>query len=123
MRGCVFEIHPLHYFGNWLFMKRWRRRVAYILVIAMWLAVMSFPFLAFYLSTRGEIRLGGEQHSIRVFLLQEDEAQGIGIARERPLPDQPACNHTRVTYLLWQGQGQNTTYCQCPDTGVISCPP
>lgn len=84
---------------------------------------MLLPFLAFILAARGEVRIGGEERSLRIFLVQEEEAQGVGISWERPLRDQTGCNKTRVTYLMWAGQAQNTAYCLCPNTGVIPCPP
>lgn len=103
-------------------MNLWLRRTLYALLLLLWLLVMVFPFLAMTLSSRGELRLGGEERFVRIFLVRGDDNQGIGIATERPLRDQPSCHKASVAYLLWRGQGQNVTYCLCPDSGQIQCP-
>jgi hypothetical protein len=94
------------------------RRVAYAGVIVIWLIVMCFPITAFLLATRGEIRLGSTNLSgIRIFLISEVNAKGVGFQWNRQLPDDPECIKTSLMYLLWDGNesGINTNYCWCYD--------
>ena len=93
-------------------MKRWLRRVVYVVVVVVWLAVMSFPFLAFSLARKGELHLGED---VRLFLVQEKDAEGVGVERKRPLPSSSSCFRTTITYIMWEGQNDNVVYCQCFD--------
>ncbi len=103
-------------------MKRWLRRFGYLLIVIIWLMIMCFPTFAFALATNGQIQLGSNpRNQLRFFLVQEEEADGIGVEWSRPLLGK-TCSKTTVTYFLWEGssQGQNVSYCQCfdPDSGV-----
>ena len=97
-------------------MKRWLRRLAYLLFFLVWLVVMSFPMFAFFLATNGEIQLGNDpRRHVRFFLLQETDTQGIGVEWIRPLRENDTCSRGSIRYLLWEGKGQNIDYCQCYD--------
>ena len=97
-------------------MKRWLRRLSYLIIVIVWLLVMAFPIFAFTLAGRGEMTFGDTAGShVRLFLLREADVEGVGVEWTRPLRSQPTCTHTSVTYFLWQGQNQNTHYCQCFD--------
>lgn len=104
-------------------MKRWPRRLGCLLFIMVWVVGISLPFVAFALAAKGEIRLGGAERAIRIFVVRGEENEGVGVARQRPLPRNPSCYKTNVTYLMWRGQGENATYCSCHTTGAIACPP
>ncbi len=93
-------------------MNRWLRRVVYLFVIVVWLAVMGLPILAFSLAGKGELHFGED---VRLFLVQEEDAEGVGIEWKRPLPPPSSCFRTTVTYIMWQGRTDNTAYCQCYD--------
>ncbi|HRQ38655.1 MAG TPA: hypothetical protein PLD25_12175 [Chloroflexota bacterium] len=106
-------------------MKRWLRRFGYMLIVIIWLMVMCFPTFAFMLAMNGQIEVGSNpRNHLRFFMVQEENADGIGVEWKRPLPGQPACARASVTYLLWEsdGQNQNTSFCQCidPVTGMAS---
>lgn len=97
-------------------MKRWLRRLGYLIIVIIWLLVMAFPVLAFTLAGCGELRWGDAAGShVRLFLLQEPDAEGVGVEWTRPYRPQPACTRTSVTYILWEGRSENTSYCQCFD--------
>jgi hypothetical protein len=100
-------------------MRRWLRRFGYLLFIIIWLMVMCFPTFAFVLAGNGQIELGSNpRNHLRFFMVQEEEASGIGVEWARPLLGKPACAKTSVVYLLWEGGGgpnQNVSYCQCVD--------
>lgn len=103
-------------------MKRWTRRLLILTFILIWLLVMVLPTVAFVLAMNGQLRLGGDdQRYWRLFMVQEAEAEGIGLERARPvdaLPDAPPntqCSKVSVSYWLWAGEGQSAEYCQCSD--------
>ena len=97
-------------------MKHWLRRFSYLIIVILWLVVMALPILAFTLAGRGELTVGDAAGShVRLFLLREPEAEGIGVAWTRPYRSQPACTRTSVTYIMWKGRNENTSYCQCFD--------
>jgi hypothetical protein len=108
------------------------RRLLYLALVILWLLIMALPFVAFTLAARGQILLGdqAEAHT-RLFLLNDEDKQGVGLEWVRSAGDESHCWSGRVLYFLWQGEGQNATFCQCldPQSGAAlptfptSCPP
>jgi hypothetical protein len=97
-------------------MARWPRLLLYGALLLVWLAAIAFPFVAFRLATRGQMRLGSdEQRYLRLFLVQERDAEGVGIEWVRPAREPYNCSNGTVTYLFWEGEGENIRYCQCFD--------
>lgn len=97
-------------------MHPWLRRFLYALVLLVWLVLVTSPLLAFLLAARGQIQVGeGPRRYVRLFLVQEEEAQGIGLEWVRPASGQPACSEGSLTYFTWEGEGQNAHFCQCYD--------
>ena len=99
------------------------RRFGYALIAITWLVLMALPILAFILAARGELMIGDDQSSnIRLFMVNEDEAKGIGFQRVKKAHSRSdGCYRTSVSYLLWEGQDSNLniSYCACldPNTG------
>jgi hypothetical protein len=94
------------------------RPLAFFIVILVWLFVMSLPVLAFLIATRGEIQLGTDaKNSLRLFLVHEDDVQGLGLEWSKPHGRSGECTKTTVRYLLWEGSepGQGVEYCRCFD--------
>jgi hypothetical protein len=101
-------------------MRPWVRRLAYLLGILLWLLVLSIPFFMFALAARQQLQIGAAQENhIRLFLIQEKDAEGIGLEIARPEPDNPNCAQTSVRYFMWSGEPENVTFCHCfdPQTG------
>jgi hypothetical protein len=97
-------------------MKTWLRRLLYLLIVLVWLMIMAFPIVAFRLATNGEIAWGQETgRQGRLFLLQDAEAEGVGLQSSRPQSGASACVITTVRYFMWAGEGQNTRSCYCTD--------
>lgn len=99
-------------------MKRWLRRFGYLFFVIFWLMIMCFPTFAFTLAMREQIQVGNIDSShLRVFMVVEEDTNGIGIELTRPLLSQASCQKTSVGYLLWEGgkNNQNVSYCQCFD--------
>ena len=82
------------------------RRFGYALIVIVWLVLMSLPILAFILAARGELMIGDvEASNIRLFMVNEDEAKGIGLQRVQKMDSEnDGCFQTSVKYLLWEGQ-------------------
>ena len=98
-------------------MRRWLSRLVLILFVIIWLLVMSFPFVAFRLTTHDEISIGSSEGShLRIFMIRADEQKGIGLEWSKSL-DSSECFATNVKYILWEGSepGQNTDFCYCPN--------
>ncbi|WP_420627851.1 hypothetical protein [Candidatus Leptofilum sp.] len=99
-------------------MKRWVKRLGYVLLIAVWLMIMAFPTFAFFLATRGELQFGDDpRRNIRFFMVQEEASNGIGLEWVRDARRVENCSQTSIRYFLWEGNGrnQNTKFCQCYD--------
>lgn len=106
-------------------MRQWLKRASYLLLIVLWLILISFPIIAFFLATQGQIQIGDSSSGIRLFLLQELDNQGLGLQWTRPYDNQESggqedseCSQTSLRYFLWEGDGQsqNSDYCQCRDS-------
>ena len=94
----------------------WLRRLLYALLLLLWLIVIAFPFVAFRLATNGQIQIGGdERRNVRLFLVQEEDLEGVGVEWIRPSRDRENCADGTVSYFFWEGQGDNIRYCQCYD--------
>jgi hypothetical protein len=90
---------------------------------------MVLPFAAAALAIRGQIEIGGNDgRHLRIFLIQERNSEGVGVAWSRPLSAAPNCRRTSVSYLMWRGTGENVSYCLCSDpatgetVGNQACP-
>ena len=97
------------------------RRLAYVVVAIMFLIVMTLPIIAFALAARGELMIGSEQGSyLRLFMVNEDQAEGIGLQHVRQSAGADDCLQGSVRYFLWQGQSQSldADYCTCPSAGI-----
>lgn len=106
-------------------MNVWLRRFLMIVVIVFWLALILAPSLAFILARSGQVQIGAsEGRHWRLFLVQQADAEGLGLERGRPVappPDAPesaACLQTTISYWMWAGEGPGTSYCQCLDSAT-----
>ena len=98
-------------------MKRWLRRLLYSFLLLIWVMVMSFPIVAFTLANKGQIQVGGADYRIRLFMVLDEDTEGVGIEWQRPLSSTPTCQRTSVTYITWVGEAENARYCSCEEEG------
>jgi hypothetical protein len=103
-------------------MNRWIRRLSMLLIVTLWLVIMTIPMFAFVLARSGQIQIGqSEGRHWRLFLLQDAQAEGVGLERAREIalpPGAPAtarCLRTTVNYRMWSGVGEDVAFCQCVD--------
>ncbi|MFO7664156.1 MAG: hypothetical protein R6X18_16390 [Chloroflexota bacterium] len=104
-------------------MKRWVRRVVIFILVLFWLGIMLVPTFAFVLARNGQIQVGDSNHRHwRVFLLQEAQAEGLGLERARTVavpdnaPVTARCLKTTINYWMWSGSGEDVTFCRCLDS-------
>ncbi len=87
------------------------KRLLYALLLVVWILAIAFPFFAFALAGKGELQAGDTNgRYIRTFLLDSDEAEGIGFVIAGMDGD---CQESSLFYLLWEGEAENGRYCQC----------
>ena len=87
-----------------------------VLFILIWLFFISLPIFASVLFTRQQIQIGGDERGhLRIFLLQEKDAEGVGFELARPFSTNPPCSQTSVRFFMWTGDPENVTFCQCFD--------
>lgn len=105
-------------------MDLWKKRFLRIGIVLVWLVFISIPFLMFFLAARGELKVGSQPGTeIRVFLLQEVDAEGIGWEWSRPRSfDDRQCTQTSVRYMMWAGEPENVTFCQCQNASGEALP-
>ncbi len=92
-----------------------------------WSLIMLLPLALFILAVQGEIALWhgdripepAAHPMLQVRLLSEIRSQGLVIT-SASLADQTehegqarACVQTHVRYLMWEGAGQDASYCDC----------
>lgn len=102
-------------------MKIWLRRLLYLLILILWFIGMSLPIVMFALGARGQLQLGTpEANHIRLFLVREEESEGVGLEWARNSA-QTNCTQTTVSYWLWEGDSQDTIhYCTCATGDCMS---
>ncbi|GAB4510512.1 MAG: hypothetical protein OHK0046_07510 [Anaerolineae bacterium] len=99
------------------------RRVGCGCLLVIWFTVLLLPLFLFILAADGEIRFGHsgdvpDKHEHPLFevkLVSEIDFRGLSITNstiERP-DDTNLCVQTNVRYLLWQGEGEAATFCDC----------
>ncbi len=86
------------------------------MVLIAWAILITMPFFAFSLAAKKQLTAGDPQGTyLRVFALQEPGAEGIGVEFARPYGANSLCEQTDVRYFMWDGEGENVTFCHCRD--------
>ncbi|HEX2622673.1 MAG TPA: hypothetical protein VHL11_21080 [Phototrophicaceae bacterium] len=105
------------------------RRQAYIrragcgCAVLLWALFLLIPGFLLVLATQGEVVVWHENSVpepalhplLQVKLLMEVETRGLNITTSTPVnkPDNLTCMQTEVRFVLWQGNGNNVSYCDC----------
>lgn len=99
--------------------RRPLRRLGITIAVILWFMLLLTPCLAIVLATQGEIaiRLGDVPgQSFRVWLVNESRQRGLGISRpsiQASKNENQICLQTDVSFVLWTGAAEATTYCEC----------
>ncbi|MBK8025947.1 MAG: hypothetical protein IPK19_32330 [Chloroflexi bacterium] len=94
------------------------RRMGCILVLIVWFAVLLTPCLLLTLAIQGELRVatgGAPGQELRAWVIMEADTRGVGVSNGvvRSSDAQTVCVETTITYVLWAGQEDGHTYCEC----------
>jgi hypothetical protein len=95
--------------------------------VLIWVLIMLIPLALFILAVQGEITVSHgnrvpepDAHPLlQVRILSEVRNAGIVIttssvaSQSTEADESRACMLTHVRYLLWEGEGQNASYCDC----------
>ncbi|MBE2270327.1 MAG: hypothetical protein IAE80_18980 [Anaerolinea sp.] len=94
------------------------RRIGCTVLLIFWFTLLLLPCALFVLATQGEISIsqGGlpGQH-IRLWLINEMDERGLGVSSTSVTQTDPnaACIQTNASFLLWAGQAEPLSYCDC----------
>jgi len=93
------------------------KRVGCGLLVILWFAILLLPCFLIVLATQHEITIsqgGLPSQQIRIWLIMEGEQRGVGISTTSSLEiGDMSCLQTNVHYVLWQGKGDATSFCDC----------
>lgn len=91
--------------------------------VSLWVIVLLIPGFLFLLAIEGEIAVWHgagfpepEAHPLlQVKLLMEIDTRGLNITASHISHETStaACVQTNVNYVLWQGEGEPASYCDC----------
>ncbi|RMG78842.1 MAG: hypothetical protein D6712_20660 [Chloroflexi bacterium] len=95
-------------------------RLGCILLLILWFALLSTPCIIGFLviQGQGEIRIpqgDAPEQMLRVWFISEASQRGIGISSANAFyaDENAVCVETTVSYVLWYGEGEPATYCEC----------
>lgn len=113
MRGEAIHAPLLTYPFALLIMKKWLSRLGCLLLILLWLLAMTFPFVAINLARNEQLQIGTDAGThLRLFLISEEDFNGIAVEWTRETGGLYQCRQTSVSYWMWEGEGENVSYCQ-----------
>ena len=85
--------------------------------------LLAFGLLGLTLAVavRGEAQVGSPGRHVRLFFVDQPEAQGLALETVWPYAQNAACLRVRERFWLWRGSGDSVTYCEC-NGSVLPCP-
>ncbi len=118
------EYHQIEYVINEQPGKRSLiRRAGCAVLLIVWFLMLSLPLGFFILAIEGQITLAHgsdvpdrhEHPRIQVRLVTEIDYRGLQFTNSTidQQNDLTLCVQTNVRYLLWQGEGETATFCDC----------
>lgn len=100
-----------------------RARLAWVAFLLVWVVILFIPFAFFTLASRGQITISHsgdvpdkfEHPLLQVRLISEIDYRGLLVINSTVDRTDALnlCVQTQVRYLLWQGEGEPATYCDC----------
>jgi hypothetical protein len=97
--------------------SRWSRAGCAVFLL-LWCVILLIPGFFIYMSVNQEIAIQWSdvpEHRFRIWLVSEIRQRGFGISTASIAQQDAtsACVQTDLRYLLWQGQGEPSVYCEC----------
>lgn len=99
------------------------QRIGCVGLILLWLFVMMIPVFFFIMATEGDITIAHSndvpdrhQHPrLQISLVSELDFRGFSITNSSldRIDNVNLCIQTNVRYLLWQGEGDPASFCDC----------
>jgi len=103
--------------------RAWYKRPGCLVGVVIWFIVMLLPLFLFILAIEGELTINhpGDVPNkfahpmLQVKLIMEIDYRGLSITTSsvNREGDDDLCIENQTRYLLWQGEGEPATYCQC----------
>jgi hypothetical protein len=103
--------------------RAWWKRPSCLVQLILWMSIMMLPAVFMVLAFQGDITFyhRGDipnkfQHPfLQVKLIMEEDYRGLSLTNASVLHDDAdnLCVETSIRFLLWEGQGEPATYCQC----------
>lgn len=100
--------------------RKWFRRFGCCLLLIVWFVLMLMPCFFVTLLVEKDIvisRSSVPDHEWRVFILEEPDERGFGFTSGKIVSggsdEETVCVVTSVDYLLWEGESEPDTYCNC----------
>lgn len=100
--------------------RRWFRRLGCCLLLIVWFVLMLMPCFFVTLLVEKDIvisRSSVPDHEFRIFILEEPNERGFGFSSGTIVSgggdEQTVCVVTSVDYLLWEGEAEPDTHCNC----------
>lgn len=98
------------------------RRIGCGVLVVLWFAVLLLPIVMFFLAVQGDITIprfddvpDPQEHPLlQVRLVMEADYRGFGVTSTSVTEsDNELCVQTNVRFLLWQGEGDPASFCDC----------
>lgn len=103
--------------------RRPMRRVGCVLLVVVWFIVLMLPTVLFVLAVEGDITIARgddipdshEHPLLQASLVMEADFRGLRITNTslHNETDENLCIQTNVRFVLWQGEGDPATFCDC----------
>jgi hypothetical protein len=93
-------------------------RLGCALGLIIWAILILSPCILITLAVRGEINIptgDAPDQRLRVWLIMETRQRGVGISNAsiRERDDGQTCVQTETSFLLWLGEAEPVSYCEC----------
>jgi len=95
------------------------RRIGCLLALAVWFVLLLIPCFFIMLVSRGEITLAqgsAPNQMLRIWLISEADHRGLALSTTSAYTAEQGgnvCVQTDVRFLLWYGDADSTTFCEC----------
>ncbi|NDJ60979.1 MAG: hypothetical protein GYB67_07630 [Chloroflexi bacterium] len=98
--------------------RRIFRRFGCGLGLVLWIVLLFVPCALFTLAIQQEIVISqgsAPDQQIRIWLIMDADQRGLGVSSTsvQQSAEHALCVQTDTRFLLWQGQEDPLTYCQC----------
>lgn len=104
-------------------MSKAAKKLGIVILVTVWFILIMMPTFAIFLASRQQIDVDIGNTKLRIFLLQQANAEGLGIESTHPSKVNANCQQTSVRYLMWVGESENVIFCHCQDPQTNSSIP